>query len=166
MRETWEAPSIAVQQFMPGEYALQACYDYKVQLQCAIPGKDPNHVADGNYGDVHGICGDLSTVIDVSGKVGYETVGGVADPLRPITNIYIGKEVADVNNDGLVNDYDLSNTTFTNNAGTNNGLTNNGWYHATWDSQDNRNGQGRIYHHWGLAIVSAVEQILGRPNHS
>lgn len=145
-------PMMESELFTANEY-VSACYDYKVQLECAIPGESSSMVGDGTTARKdHGICGNLSNVMDISGSNGFETVNGVADPLRPITNIVIGSPVS-------------GNSGFSTDIGTNSGLTD-GTYMATWTSRDNRNGNGTPYYHYGRAHVTSVIQIEDRPNHS
>lgn len=163
MKEMWEAPNIKVQTFVVGEYALQGCYDYKAQMQCAIPGTGRNHehyIGQDNTSasSNHGICGNLTEEFDVFGSKGYEVNNdGSTNYLRPIYDITIGEKIEDTSN--------LSSIYFGQDPGTNSGELTDGYYKATWWSEDLEKGTGK-YFHWGLAIVSSVIQIFNRPNHS
>lgn len=164
MKEMWETPRIAVQTFVPGEYALKACYDYKVQLQCARPGRSQNYIEDGTWGsnnnDWHGSCGNWSEEFDVYGSGGYEVRNGVVNTLRPISNIEIGGFVG-------TNVQDWSQVYIDkNNLGSSDDLTT-GYYKASWKSNDFEDGDGTIdYIHWGIAWIKEILQISNRPNHS
>ncbi len=163
MKKQWTRPEVMVENFVPNEY-VAACYDYNVELSCAIPGTAYNKVDDygtkwntinrnGADGKLHGLCANMSTTMKVSGSAGYETVNGVAQKDRPITNIVIGQACKDWKND-----------TYSSNAGTNSSM-NDGYYHATWKSYDGANMTG-AYSHYGVAHVTSAIQIEGRPNHS
>lgn len=163
MKEMWETPRIAVQMFAADEY-VSACYDYKAQLQCAIPGSwwDRNHehyIGSDNStaSSNHGSCGTMTEEFDVFGSVGYETRNGEVNYQRPIYDITIGEKIEDTSN--------LSGIYFGEDPGSYSGDLTDGWYKATWWSEDLENGTGK-YFHWGLAVISSVIQIFGRPNHS
>lgn len=153
MKEKWEAPRIAVETFASNEY-VSSCLT--VQLTCAIPGRSTSLVGDGtsavsdSFGMSHGLCGNSSTsfVSDSTGN-GYETIAGVVQRNRPISNVKFG----DPNPRTYSADMPAPNQTV--------GAT--GTYFATWDSTDGAQHTG-TYHHYGCAVVSDIDSQ--HPNRS
>lgn len=149
-KKIWSRPFALLEKFDVTEY-VAACYDYTVQLECAIPGASSSAVQDGTTArHDHGICANVAT-FDVSGNKGYEVTNGQINTLRPISNIVIGAATD-------------STSGFSTNIGTNTSMAN-GYYMATWTSTDLENGTGS-YQHYGRAYVTGAIQIEGRPNHS
>lgn len=158
-KRIYNKPQASEEIFMSNEY-VAACYDYNCKVVCALPGSSTSKISDGTSmkqdsdKQWHGLCGNWSSEFMVNGVAGgYETVDGVVDRNRPITNIQIGAEVSSGTTTG-----------FGTSIGSQGELKNGGWYKATWTSTDGKTG---YYHHYGcLQITSEVIQIPGRPNHS
>jgi hypothetical protein len=153
MKETWEMPRIAVEKFAPNEY-VSSCLT--VKLECAIPGASDSQVDDGtrtrrdSYGMLHGLCGNDSTSF-VSGSTGegFETIGGVVQRDRPISNVSFGA--------ANPSSYSAGQPTY------GSYVSGPGTYYATWTSYDGANKTG-TYSHYGRAIVTNIDNA--RPNHS
>lgn len=174
MKEMWEAPRIAVQVFVPGEYATSICSHYTARVICAIPGSSKVEVGDGtstaygtevddNHGYAHGSCGSLSGSFDVNGGTGFEYRNGSIDYNRKIYDITLGDWLGgDNNGDGSYTVDDYKNYDDYNELGQFSGTFSEGGYKAQWYSTD-----GVLeYFHWGLAIIQHIFDDLNRPNHS
>ncbi len=148
MKETWETPRIAVEKFAPNEY-VSSCLT--VTLQCAIPGASPYAVDDGlDARNDHGICGaDSTSFVSDSTGAGFETVDGVIERRRPISNVSFGA--------ANPTSYRLDMTTY------GSSVSGPGTYFAKWTSTDNVNHTGS-YTHYGRAIVTNIDN--SHPNHS
>ena len=153
MRETWTIPHVEVQEFVANEY-VAACYDYQAELYCAIPGDNLNYVNDGTKTGIgprdglhHGGPCTTNNSCNVKGHTGMENSTGHA-----ITNVKIGEAASS----GL-------RTYVTSSIGSQPSELKDGYYKATWTNYDDA---GLEYYHYGIAKVSSVIQVPGRPNHS
>lgn len=151
MKRVYEKPLMSAELFEANEY-VAACYDYHADLYCAIPGSSKSYVNDGitaqwgEDGMKHGGPCTSNNSCDITGSTGMENSTGHA-----ISNIKIGQPV-----DGL-------NAQVSSSIGSYSGDLDDGYYMASWINYDDA---GYKYTHYGIAEVSGVIQIEGRPNHS
>ena len=153
MKRMYEMPRAFEEGFMANEY-VAACYNYHAELYCAIPGDSKSYVNDGTKirvgpqdGHDHGGPCTTNNSCDITGNTGMENSTGHA-----ISNVVLG-EIA---SNGL-------GTKVNNNIGRAPSTISAGYYKATWENYDDAH---LFYHHYGIAKVTSVEQIPGRPNHS
>lgn len=152
--KNWVRPSAIQEDFMT-DNAVSSCGSYNATLYCAIPGKDKNHVNDGdgwardNEGHWHKWQCARPGTADISAGVGHESgLGG-----NVIYDIKIGSQASSLN------DYVDSN------VGNYNGNTFavGGIYKASWKSD----GSDGVYKHYGLAEVNSLTDFdPAHPNRS
>lgn len=152
MKRVYESPRACAEMFMPNEY-VAACYDYKAELYCAIPGRSMSYVNDGKNtqqgpldGHDHGGPCTSNNSCNIAGSTGMENSTGHA-----ISNIKIGQRVSGLGSRVSVNIGSLS------------GELTDGYYKASWTNYDDA---GLDYNHYGIAQVSGVLSDPSRPNHS
>lgn len=150
----YEKPMAYEERFLSDNYCTSACYDYHAELYCAIPGESMSQINDGtntkqeygNTGVWHGGPCTTNNSCDVSGNTGMENATG-----HKITNVVLGSATT-------VDAKDLSR-----NIGSMPSTLTDGYYKATWENYDDDKNH---YKHYGIAKISSVIQIPGRPNHS